>query len=186
MKRILSTVIAATFSLALFAQDNTAILNKIKEKAPSTISSGFTETRSSVSAPKDCKTLTGKLEFKTPEFLSMEYDNGELFKIDGNRMNILRGEKNLTFDLAKNKPMKNLSHLLIYAFRGMVQELVDEQDTTLLISSDNGEYIITLAAKVQAVKGYKNATFRYDSATGRIKSMYLVEFNGKSTGYELK
>ena len=82
MKRILSTVIAATFSLALFAQDNTAILNKIKEKAQASISSSFTETRSSVSAPKDCKTLTGKLEFKTPEFLSMEYDNGELFKID--------------------------------------------------------------------------------------------------------
>lgn len=186
MKRILSTVFAATFSLALLAQDNTAILNKIKEKAPASISSSFTETRSSVSAPKEGKTFTGKLEFKAPEFLSMEYDNGELFKIDGSRMNIHRGEKKLTFDLTKNKPMRSLSHLLVYAFRGMVQELVDEQDTNLLISSDNGEYVISLVAKVQAVKGYSSAVFRYDSATGRIKSMNLVEFNGKSTSYELK
>ncbi len=186
MKRILTLAILLAGTLTLSAQDSEAILKKIVEKAPQSISSGFTEVRSSTANPRDATTLTGTLEFKSEDFLSMSYDNSELFEIDGQKMTMVRNGKKQSFDLAKNKMMQGLSHLLLFAFQGRVKELSEEQGTTLLVSTVNGEYVVTLAAKEKAPRGYMNATFRYSTSTGRIKSMDLVEFNGKSTSYELK
>lgn len=186
MKRILTLAILLAGTFTLSAQGSEAILKKIVEKAPQSISSGFTEVRSSTANPKNATTLTGTLEFKSADFLSMSYDNSELFEIDGQKMTMVRNGKKQIFDLTKNKMMQGLSHLLLFAFQGRVKELSEEQGTTLLVSTENNEYVVTLAAKEKAPRGYMNATFRYSASTGRIKSMYLVEFNGKSTSYELK
>ncbi len=186
MKRILTLAILLAGTLTISAQNSEAILKKIVEKAPQSISSGFVEVRSSITNPKNATTLTGTLEFKSKDFLSMNYDNSDLFEIDGQKMTMVRTGKKQVFDLTKNRMMQGLSHLLLYAFQGRVKDLSEEQGTTLLVSTENGEYVVTLAAKEKTSRGYMNATFHYNASTGRITSMNLVEFNGKTTNYELK
>lgn len=186
MRRILTLAVAIAAAFTASAQDAETILKAISTKSPASISSGFVEIRTSGGQSPKSTTLTGTLEFKAESFLSMNYDNSELFEIDGTKMTISKSGKKQVFDLTRNKMMQGLSHLLLFAFQGRVEELSQEQGTTLLVSAENNEYVVTLAAKEKAPRGYMNATFRYNASTGRINSMNLVEFNGKSTSYELK
>lgn len=183
MKRFL-LVISAVFSIIpLSAQSADAILSKIGTKASQNISKSFVEVRKPTSG-KETK-LDGTLVFKTEGYLSMDYSNGELFVIDGNKMTVKRAGKTQVFDTSKNLMMQGLSHMLIYSFQGKVKELAEEQGTELAAFQDGDQYVVTLTAVKKSARGYSKAIFRYDARSCAIKSMVLTEFSGKVTTYTL-
>lgn len=184
MKRILILATLLLCAASLSAQDAEKIISIIETKASRNIDNPFTEVRVSADQSKTVN-LSGQLVFKPEGYLSMDYDNGEKFLIDGNTLKIAKNGKNQVFDTSKNQMMRGLSHLLIYAFQGKLKELSNEQQTTLLVSKEGSQYVAILAAEKKSSRGYSRAIFRYDANTLCIQSMELVEFTGAKTSYAL-
>lgn len=188
MKRLLiialATVLACAFAPETLTTDE--IMSRVVE-APvrsAVIDRNFTETRTS--AKGESVTLSGRLEYKPDSYLSMTYDNGELFLIDGMKMTIRRDGKENLFDLNKNLMMKNLSHALLYSFRGTLVSLSQEQKTLIDARfDDKGQCVVTLRATKPSARGYNCIVVYYDARTYAIKSMRMDEFSGASTYYTM-
>jgi len=174
MKKILTTLTLLVSALSLFAQGGKDIKN-----------ASFKEIRTPATADVEIANLTGKLTFKMDNYLSMEYTNGELFLIDGNKMTIKRDNQNVTFDLTKNIMMRNLSHVLLYSFQGRLDDLAVEQKCDIKKTDKDGKHIVTLIAKKKGVKGYGVIEVAYDLKTKSIRTMRMDEFTGASTWYEM-
>jgi len=187
MKKIIMLV-ATVFAAMAFTpavQTTEEITNAVQnaKARTSVIDKKFTEVRTSPSGQK--VTLTGQLIYRPDSYLSMAYDNGELFLIDGNKMTINRDGKSQLFDLTKNQMIKSLSHALLYSFRGALVDLSVEQKTSVEAVKKGGDCIITLKATKQAARGYSRIEVFYDSATFDIKAMTMDEFTGASTYYSM-
>jgi len=174
MKKILTTLALLVSALTLFAQGGKDITN-----------ASFKEIRTPAAADLSPVTLTGTLNFKMENYLSMEYTNGELFLIDGNKMTIKRDKQNVTFDLTKNIMMRNLSHVLLYSFQGKLDDLAVEQKCNIKKEDKNGMHVVTLTATKKGVKGYGVIEVCYDAKTKSIRTMRMDEFTGASTWYEM-
>lgn len=174
MKKILTTLTLLVSALSLFAQGGKNITN-----------AAFREVRTPVTQDAQVIKLTGKMTYKADNYLSLNYDNGELFLIDGDKMTInMDGQKN-DFDLTKNLMMRSLSHVLLYSMEGKFDALAAEQKCDIKTETKNGQYIVTLTAKKRGVKGYGMIVVTYDDKTKSIRSMRMDEFTGASTYYEL-
>lgn len=189
MKKLILSIAAVACSLALSAQTASDLLAKI-QNAPvrnETVISKFTEVRtpSPMMANAKTVTLTGTLTFKTTTFLSMIYDNGELFAINGTEMVINRDGKNQVFDTSKNLMMQGLSHTLIYAFEGKLATLATEQNADITAEKKGADIIVTVTARQKAARGYSKITVGYDAKTYAIKNMKMDEFTGASTWYTM-
>ena len=178
----------AAFAACAFAPEvltTDEIMSKVENAKARTevIDRNFKEVRKSPSGSE--VELTGHLIYKPDSYLSMEYDNGELFLIDGMKMTIRRDGKENVFDLTKNLLMKNLSHALLYSFRGTLMELSREQKTMINAVLKDGCYEVTLAATKPSPKGYSRIVVYYDARTYAIKAMQMDEFTGATTSYSM-
>lgn len=185
MKKILvclMALIAAAFSLG--AQNSSEIISKI-EKAyanPKTVETAFSEIYSSFDTSVPQKKRNGKLTYKAG-VIRMDYSNGDLFLVDGNRMTINNGSAKQVFDLTKNIMMKELSNTLNYAFQGQLTKLATEQNADITATKDGNFYLITLTARKKAPRGYSKIVAYYRVSDCLINSMRMDEFNGASTFY---
>ncbi|MBQ7222285.1 MAG: hypothetical protein IJS02_02330 [Bacteroidales bacterium] len=176
MKRLLFTIAILSSVLPLYSQGFT-----VKEK-------DYNEQITEVRRLFDGSTvaLKGKFEYqKGKNYLSIKYDNGELFLIDGDKMTIDRDGINQTFDTSKNLMMKSLSNALLYAFQGKLAELAEEQqaDMTQTVDKDKNT-VVTIAAKTKKVRGYSKIIVYY-KPDGTVFKMQMDEFNGASTLYTI-
>ena len=170
MKKILTILLAAFTVISLQAQQNT-------------LDRRFREVREFKSAEKQTQTLTGRLKYKSPSYLSMEYDNGEYFLIDGKTMSILRDGKKQKFDIDKNLMMKNLSHALLYSFQGKNDALALEQNADIARSAaKDGKKLVVLTARRKQPQGCSRIDAEYDK-DGNLLSIIIAEFNGNKTSY---
>lgn len=174
MKKILTTLTLLVSVISLSAQGGKDIKN-----------ASFREVRTPAKVDSQIITLEGTLNFKMDDYLSMEYGNGELFLIDGNRMTIRRDNQNNTFDLSKNIMMRSLSHVLLYSFQGRLDDLAVEQKCDIRKEDRDGRHIVTLTARKKGVKGYGVIEVSYDAKTKSIRTMRMDEFTGASTWYEM-
>lgn len=114
MKKIILTAIALLGASVMFAQKTGEILSTIEKNGGKVLSGSFVEVRTPApTSGAKAVTLTGDLIFKPQNFLSMMYDNKDLFSIDGNTMVISQNGANQTFDLTKNLMMRSLSNTLL-------------------------------------------------------------------------
>lgn len=176
MKKIL-TLTALLFSvLSLSARGN----NPIKGAA-------FVEIRTPAGVDGSTVELGGVLDYTPDNFLSMKYDNGDYFIIDGKTMTIMRDCRKNVFDLEKNMMMRSLSHALLYNFQGKSDLLAKEQGADIA-TEDNGKGVVTvtLTARKRSARGYGMIVVTYDSKSGNITSMRMDEFTGASTYYKIK
>jgi len=182
---ILTTALLSSIALNLSAQTTDEITARVQGAKARTvvIDKKFTEVRTSPDGKS--VTLTGQLVYKPDSYLSMSYDNGELFLIDGFQMTINRDGKSQSFDLTKNQMMKALSHALLYSFRGTLIDLSVEQKTMVNAIEKGGDYVITLKATKPAARGYSRIEVFYDASTSAIKAMTMDEFSGASTYYSM-
>ena len=190
MKRILLTLATIAAGLSLSAQTGSDLLKKIAD-APlrsETVISKFSEVRtpSPMMANAKTVTLTGDLTYKNTTFLSMIYDNGEMFAINGNSMVINRDGHNQVFDTSKNLMMQGLSHALIYTFEGKLSDLAQEQNADIKAEKKGNEIVVTLTARQKSARGYSTIVVSYDAKTYAIRSMRMDEFTGASSYYTMK
>jgi len=182
MKKILTCIAALCCALVLSAQDSDKVIASIKASPARTrsIEASFREVRKSVANPKSEVVLQGKIKYEPETKLSMDYDNGDVFSIDGNLMVISKDGKKQEFDISKNMMMKGLSHAILYAFSGRMDDLAKEQHAKMLVSEKDGKYVVTLAAQTQAARGYSCIEVTYDKKSGVLEKMRMDEFTGQA------
>lgn len=174
MKKIVLALAILFGVLPLYSQDI-----KVAQK---NYNQGLTEVRRSFDGTTVA--LKGKLEYKMDNYLSINYDNGELFLIDNNNMTINRDGLKQNFDTSKNLMMKGLRDALLFSFQGKLTELATAQQATMEVSKESGNTVVTLTAQKKQVRGYSKIVVYY-KPDGSIFKMQMDEFNGASTLYTL-
>jgi len=184
MKRIFTFILFLATSIMTFAQSGEQIVSTIEAKADRNLNGKFSEIRTTPS--KKVTNLTGVLEYrKGGDYLSMKYDNGDSFLIDGMKMTICSGGKTTVLDLQKNIMMRKLKDLLFNALSGKISVISKDNDTDILASSLGGLYVVNLMARKKSPRGYSKITMVYDAASYVIKSMEMVEVTGAVTSYTM-
>lgn len=187
MKKIILTAIALLCAGALFAQKTGEVLSTIEKNGGKVISGRFVEVRTPAPATGNKpSTFNGDIIFKPETFLSMMYDNKDLFSIDGNTMVISHDGANQTFDLTKNLMMRSLSNTLLDALNGVLLKLAVEQDANIEACRNGNDYVVTLTAKKKAARGYCKIVAVYKASDCSLYKMTMEEFSGASTTYSLK
>jgi len=183
MKKLIALLALFPILTSVHALGSDEILAKIRNSSSRSqkVEKAFQEVRTAPN--KQNVTLKGKLTYVPENFLTMEYENKELFSIDGNIMIIDRDGKHQQFDISKNIMMKGLSHAILFAFSGKMDELAKEQNANLLTSEKDGCYVIAITAKTVAARGYSCIEATYDAKTGVLLSMRMDEFTGQRTYY---
>lgn len=187
MKKLLLILCAVLGAWTLGAQNSTEILNRIDAtlaKAPA-VTGRFHEVRTPAAKDQKPVQLTGKLVFKPDIFLSMLYDNGDQFTIDGDKMVVQRDGNPMVYNLTKNLMMKGLSHILLYSFKGDLPLLAQEQDADIQAVQEKGRYVVTLTPRKKTPRGCSSLVVSYDAATCAIREMILDEPTGASTRYSM-
>ena len=169
------------------AQNSQDILQRIETEAAhkDAYSVRFTEVRTPAAKDRAKEKLEGQMEYKGEEYLSMDYANGDLFRIEGNTMTFIRDGKTTRFDTAKNLMMGNLKAALMLSFKGRLQDLADKQDAAIEAARDGANYVVTLTARKKSPRGYSLIRIHY-SPSGDILDMQMDEFSGASTFYAIK
>lgn len=185
MKKLIASIALLSLFTAASAISSEDILSLIRnsESRTSKVEKQFKEIRTYQGNSKQSVTLQGMLTYVPEDKLSMKYDNGELFSIDGNVMIIDRDGKHQQFDTAKNIMMKGLSHAILYAFSGKMDELAKEQNANIMTSEKDGHFIVAITAKTVAARGYSCIEATYDAKTGVLLTMRMDEFTGQKTFY---
>lgn len=188
MKKTLLTILCALFGAwTLGAQSSTDILNRIDAalSGTTTVTGRFHEVRTPAAKDQKPLELTGKLVFKPDTFLSMLYDNGDQFTIDGDKMVVLHEGTPVVYNLTKNLMMKGLSHTLLYSFKGDLPLLAEEQDAEIQAVKEKGCFVVTLTPRKKTARGISRLVVSYDAATCAIRGMILDEPTGASTRYSM-
>lgn len=183
MKRFITALLLFSTLSGTMTLHGEDILHKVKNSPARAekVERDFKEVRTFTG--KATVTLQGKLTYSPETKLSMNYTNGELFSIDGSTMTIDRDGKHQQFDLSKNIMMRGLSHAILYAFSGRMDDLAAEQNAGILTSEKDGKYVVAITAKTVAARGYSCVEATYDAKTGVLLSMRMDEFTGQRTYY---
>jgi len=186
MKQII-LFLSALFSItSLSAQTSDQILAKLEQSAPThkTYAVSIAEKRI-LAGTKKTVDLKGKLEYRKDDgYLTIKYDGGDYFLIDGNTMTMVNGANKMEFDLSKNLMMRGLQHALLYSFQGRLQDLSAEQGADIEAKKDGSVYVVKLTAKKKSPRGYSSIIVKY-ALDGAIRAMDMIEFNGACTKYSI-
>ena len=189
-RRILTLIalfVASLFSFNANAQQSDALLDRIEQanQQLKNRNGSFNEVRQPVG--KASQELEGQLVYEAPSNLTMNYsDPNEYFSINANTMSLKREGKTRKFDLAKNKPMKTLSQLLLSSFNGKLRDLATAVSSSLNVEETKEAVIATLEAQKKSVKGYSKVILKYDPKTYHLLNMVMEEFDGSVTTYTWK
>lgn len=189
-RRILTLIalfVASLFSFNANAQQSDALLDRIEQanQQLKNRNGSFNEVRQPVG--KASHELEGQLVYEAPSNLTMNYsDPNEYFSINANTMSLKREGKTRKFDLAKNKPMKTLSQLLLSSFNGKLRELAASVGSSLKVEETKDAIVATLEAQKKSVKGYSKVILQYDTKTFQLLNMIMEEFDGSVTTYTWK
>lgn len=164
------------------------ILGKI-EKANakvSTLTSDFTRTKL-IKASGRTTTAKGRLSYKAADKLLMDYSNpaGDILIINGGKMQMRLGAQKGTFDLGKNKLMGSLSVTLLGCIAGKAQSVADANNANITAKEVSGNYMVTLAAREKATRGYSIIKLTYRKSDCILTEMVMTEFTGISTTYTM-
>ena len=174
-------------ALCASAQDKSGeILSKISGSPArkAKVERRFNEERNFPEGQGTKKELSGLLSYDPDVKIMMKYDNGEEFSIDGDIMVIDRDGKRMQFDTSKNLMMRGLSHAILYAYSGNLDELAKEQKARLLCNEKNGKYVVALTALAVSARGYSCIEVTYKAGTCELESIRMDEFNGAKTFYK--
>ncbi len=181
--------VLAAFALsvcAVFAQDSR--LDKIQKagNSVSRITADFVQTRIIAASGKVVKS-SGKLYYTDQSQLSMQYvkPSGDVLVIDGGLMYLNRGGKANNFDLTKNKLMSSLSSMLLGCIAGNAGQVADANNADISVSESGNDYVVTIKARNQAVRGYSDIVLNYRKSDCLLVKMDITEFSGIRNVYEM-
>lgn len=185
---IMAGILTAVPQTGCRAQDSSALMSKIESANSTTkVRTGkFTEERNRKG--KAPQSLAGELTFDPAGKLSMNYSTpaGDVFNIADGFIVMKNNGVDSKFDLSKNKPMKQLSDLLLSSFSGKMQDFALQNACTLDVEKTASSIKVTVSATKKGVRGYSVVVSDYDLKTGLLMSMRMEEFDGSVTVYQMK
>lgn len=133
-------------------------------------------------------TKVGTLEWRSPDYLKMDYSEpeGDYTLIEG--LNFSLCLKGIVQKLpAKDTNTKTgvLRQTLLLAFQGKVEEIAELNHTTATYSDNGKRYVCDLVAE-QPKHGVKSLVLEYDKKNGHLLLLTITESNGNYTTWSIK
>jgi len=177
MRNTLILFIATFFALQMHGQD-LSILNSIQAKG-STIHSIKSHITQHVVRSGNTEIVEGTLDYVSPNKIAAHFNNGDYFIINGSHMKIDIGMFHGKFKLSRNRFMRSMSQIYLYAFQGRCQELAEENNYDLQFKAADKFYIVQFNSKKKSFlgHGYKQISFYYEQNSFIIKQIVLVDYN---------
>ena len=188
MKRLLVifTILLSPFicHFSLSAQD---IDSKILKKQQAAYSSPFTEVKVMPKLKKETA-KSGTLEWRSPEYLRMDYTDpeGEYTLIEGVEFSMFtKGALQKLPAKDANSKIGVLRLTLLYAFQGKVEDIAELNKAVATYSEQDGRYVCDLVAE-QPKHGVKSLRLEYDKKTGHLLLLTITEANSNYTTWRVK
>ncbi|MCQ2116277.1 MAG: outer-membrane lipoprotein carrier protein LolA [Bacteroidales bacterium] len=187
MKKILSLVAGFFCGISAFAADPSAILAKIENA-----NAGYQTLTCKID---QIRTLPNKSQvnmacdfyFRNSDKLAMIYTEPATDRliINGNSLYLNRGGKASKFSLDKSAAVGSLATSLLNAITGHIQNVADANNADYTVVEDSKFYIVTVAAKQKAPKGYAKITLYYRKSDCLLETMKMEEFTRVTNVYKM-
>ena len=184
MKRVFIVTICALMTLIASAQGIDAKILKLQQAS---YTMPFSEVKVMPKLKKET-TKVGTLEWRSPDYLKMDYSEpaGDYTLIEG--VNFTMSAKGAVQKLpAKDTNTKTgvLRQTLLLAFQGKVADIAELNHATATYSEKNGRYVCALVAE-QPKHGVKALVLEYDKKNGHLLLLTILEANGNYTTWSVK
>lgn len=176
-KSILASFVALLAGVALCNAQNDALAFIAKKNAQvSSLESSFKHTRTMKTSGK-VTVSSGKLYYVAPDNLSMLYDapSTDYLVIKGDTMDLRRGDRESSFNTAKNPLMAQLRNVLLLCVSGKVKEAADSNDAEISVESAPGFHVVTLTSRTKSSRGYSKVVLKYSKTSGILSEMETTE-----------
>lgn len=175
MKKTLIILIVILFALQTQAQVNDT-LDHIQTKCSSVTSLESNVTKHLVTADS---TLIeeGTLYYVHPDRIASYFERGNYMIVNGNQMKINIGIFHGRFKLSRNKTMRSLSHIYLFAVQGRCREFAEEGNFYMQTHVSQGYYTVQFTTKKKHFLGlgYQQISFFYDQNDLLIKKIELID-----------
>ena len=185
MKKALILFTAMLLAMQLQAQD-VDLLNRIKA-ANGKIKTFDADLSNTLVKPKKTTTQKGKLYFVAPKEFSAQFTTGKYMIANAQKLKMDIGIFHGTFKLKDGGKMQSLTNIFLYGFRGLPQELANENDYSIETKTENGLHVITMTTKKKSLLGigYKQVVFKYHASNLMLKNIVLYDNSGNEDTYTI-
>ena len=160
------------------AQDDALSFIAKKNAGVSSLESSFKHTKTMKTSGK-VTVSSGTLYYIAPDKLSMLYaaPSTDYLVINGDTMDISRGDRTASYNTAKNPLMAQLRDVLLLCISGKVKEAAESNDADIAVESSSGSYVVTLTARTKSSRGYSKVVLKYSKTTGILSEMETAEMS---------
>lgn len=170
-------LLLATSATAM-AGDGDAILSRIKaaHKDVATIESSFTHERTTARGKKSVRngifyyvdsTRQMAMRYSNPSSMYFIVSNGHLY----NGLNKIP----LHFNMKRNAIMRALGNAMVWAVRGDVQNIIDDNNVDTRIYEEEGFYVISMTARNGFNRGITRIVLKYEKSHCLLRHMEVEE-----------
>ena len=185
MKKPLTLIAIVLCFIQLNAQEN-AILDSIQAKGTAIVSFE-SKIKKSLKKSETVEILEGLCHYVATDKMSAFFEGDNYMIINGNRMKVDIGIFHGKFKLSRNKTMRSVSHIFLYAIQGRCKELAEGNNYSMKIDKNDDDYIVQFTSKKKHLLGigYRIVTFHYDCKDLNIKKIILIDHNSNVDTFTL-
>lgn len=175
MKKTLIILIITLISRLVLGQvDN--ILDSIKDKGCAIISLESHVTKHLVRT-NSTQIDEGIIYYLNPDKIASYFNEGNYMIVNDNRMKINFGIFHGKFKLSRNKMIRSISHIYLFAVQGRCRELAEEGNFDMQVNVNQDFYTVQFTTKKKHFLGlgYHQISFFYNQIDFRIKRIELID-----------
>lgn len=188
MKRILTLIVFCCFVLALSAQSDALVRQKINEAASAmmTMQCDFVQTKQ-LKMLSDNIVSKGKIYYQKSDKLRCEYTSptSYIFVMNGDKVLLRSKNRNRVIDVKKNKRFRGIARIMMSSVAG--NSLSDEKNFQTTIATTPKEWIATMQPLKKDMKQmFQKIILHFNRQKAIVCAIELIEKNGDKTHIELK
>lgn len=125
-------------------------------------------------------TQSGTLHFVSPNEMAAVFTTGNHLIANEKKLKVDIGVLSGTYRLREGGIPKSLSNVFLYAFQGRCQDLADENNYTLKVTTSGQYHILTFTSKKKHILGlgFQKVIFKISIDDLRVKEITLINFKG--------
>ena len=177
MKQTVILFLITLLALRLQAQA-TDILDSIQAKGTA-ITSFEGRLKKELIKKNDTLVQNGTIHYISPDKMAALFDDGDYMIINENRMNVDIGVFHGRFKLSRNKTMRSVSRIFLYAIQGRYMDFIEESKSTMETSQKDGLHIIRFTSKKKHFLGlgYRVVIFKYGLDDLLLHELVLIDYS---------
>ena len=178
MKKVFIILIVTLISLPTLGQISD-ILDAIEAKGSGVVSFESHVTRHNEKADVTTSIEEGILYYVRPDKIASYFDNGDYMVVNGNHMKIDIGIFHGRFKLSRNKLMRSISRIYLYAAQGLCRKFAEEGNYDMKINKEQDYFIVQCTSQKKHLLGlgYQQISFYYGQNDLLIKKIVLIDNN---------